>query len=78
MKVRVRIPILIKEEEEKIFDVNTGEWKKGTIKIIEPDLGDTPFALEELDLEKGTCVVIIDEEYLDKIKDKVIEILEKY
>ena len=73
--MKVKIPIEIVKIIDKIIDASTGSLKDVTIDKININVG-IGYTLIKIDKGNRYAIIEIDPKDLDKIKDKVLEIIE--
>ena len=76
MKVKIKLKPI--EGRRKVIDVKTGAIIEEPETIYVIDIQDIKYNMVEYNPYKDTAIIEIADEDLDKVKDKVIEIIEQW
>ncbi len=75
MKVKVHVKYW--ETQEEVVNPETKEKEVTTIKHYEPDVQGIPYTVVEYNYKENWAIIEISKEDYEKIKDKVIEVIEE-
>jgi len=75
--MKVKVKLKVKEITFEEYNPETNKIEKKTVKCYEPDIANITYKVTECDYNSLTAIIEISREDYDKIKDKVIEVIEE-
>ncbi len=75
--VKVKVKIRVKENKVKVWNADKKVWEERILKHFEPDV-DVGYSVVEINYDEGWMIIeLLRSEDLERIKDKVIEVIEE-
>ena len=75
--MKVKVPVKYWETQEERINPQTGEKEVVTIKHYKPDVKGITYGVIKYDYENKVAIIEISKEDYEKIKDKVIDVIEE-
>ena len=75
--MKVKVHLRVWKTQERIYDRNTKQYKLVEINNYCPDIKGIAYSTVEYNIDEGWVIIEIADEDYDKIKDKVIEVIEQ-